>query len=116
MWVRGAVSRQAGGGTGNAPRLLSGRVSLPPSFCPGLPETGNFLRQPALDEAVIPGPDVHFSSHCVIRGGTAMGRSPRHAALCLWKGLAASGHVASQLTSGSSPPLHRELSLSELYS
>ena len=45
-----------------------------------------------------------------------MGRSPRHAALCLWKGLAASGHVASQLTSGSSPPLHRELSLSELYS
>lgn len=45
-----------------------------------------------------------------------MGRSPRHAALCLWKGLAVSGHVASQLTSGSSPPLHRELSLSELYS
>lgn len=39
-----------------------------PLLLPGLAETGNFLRLPALEEAVILGPDVHFSSHCVIKG------------------------------------------------
>lgn len=36
------------------PRQLAARI------LPRLPETGNFLRQPALDEAMIPGPDVYF--------------------------------------------------------
>lgn len=54
-------------------KLGGGIRMLPDSRLPGLAETGNFLRQSASEEAVISGPDVHFSSHCVIRGCTAMG-------------------------------------------
>lgn len=48
-------------------------VCQPATLLLGLAKTGNFLRQPAQEEAVVSGPDVHFSSHRVITGCSALG-------------------------------------------
>lgn len=81
MWVWGCCEQMGWWWDWECTQTLFWPCQLAASILPRLPETGNVLRQPALDEAVIPGPDTHFSSHCVIRGGTAMGLSPWHAAL-----------------------------------